>query len=217
MSNTTRLTTAGGTGESVFELGFERAARADIVAQLCTLRKPQAHLDDRFVFPAPRNAKFQPPLMHYGVVLSKQELLRCVKRLGITPRVHDFSGIVGVVVDPSYDPTQNYGYERDCRQQLLLYLYEQPEIHKLATSFEFKECFVPDDGGLVLSLYTNYSRAKKIWSVERKRRAAEAKFAEVVFPDLDSEPCFKWYWDKKACGIGCVQVSNAAPSILFVL
>ncbi|VDC01414.1 unnamed protein product [Peniophora sp. CBMAI 1063] len=192
-----------GTKQTVVELGPQRAKRADIMAELCALRQPQYPLDMRFILSSPRNAEFEPPLMHYGVALSKHELLRCVTQLGIAPAVFDLTGLTGRSKRSSYDATQSYSYEREAREKLLCYFYQQPEIRKLATRFEFRDCFVPDSqDAYVLSLYTNYSMEEKVWSSSRKREAVEGKVTEVLFRHLDGKPSFKWYWDMQACGFG---------------
>ncbi|KZV72809.1 hypothetical protein PENSPDRAFT_750625 [Peniophora sp. CONT] len=187
----------GGT-PTVVELGLKRADRADVIAELRARRKPQVHLDGRFV---PKGRTKQAPLMHYGLAMSKHDVLRCVHRLDIAPSVLDISEFD---MDPSYDITQGRGYQREAQEHILIHLMKQSEIGRgAALGFGFKDCFVPEDKDCVLSLYTNYSRGNKKWSSsEWKRTAVEAKVAELLCTDGDPTTCLQWYWDANACGFG---------------
>ncbi|KZV72805.1 hypothetical protein PENSPDRAFT_750622 [Peniophora sp. CONT] len=126
---------AGGTS-TVVQLGLKHADRADVMANLCARRKPQVHLDSRFV---PKGKTKQAPLMHYGLAMSKHDVLRCVKRLDIAPIVLDISSLSDFVGFSSFDFTQSRVYECNARQKILIHLLEQPKIGNSALRFGFKD------------------------------------------------------------------------------
>lgn len=181
-------------------LGYHLTTTVQIITVLGALRKPQVTLEERFI---PGVETDRPPLMHYGIALSADEIMLCAERLNIAPEILDCSGIRGVVQSESGDPSRSPGNVHAACDELLVYLYKDTKIGKAARRFEFRRCVASDDRDLVLSFCTNYSHKRGVWgSPQRRTHLVEQRVAEILVPGGDSRSCFKWHWDSLACGYG---------------